>query len=175
MPALTTYQALFTNTVSGTSTNTITYSSIPATYTDLEISILGRGLTASNYADVIVQFNGDSGSNYSRTRIYGNGSSTASDRQLSSGSWGLGLIPAASNAANAAGDIRIMINSYARTTSWKSMLAVTGSESNNGIGFTEVNVGSWRSTAAINSISIFSTPGNFAAGTVVTIWGITAA
>ena len=75
MPA--TYQPIETQTVSGTSTSTVTFSSIPQTYTDLVlVSAITQSADVSNY----LRFNSDTGTNYSRTRLVGTGSSATSVR-----------------------------------------------------------------------------------------------
>jgi hypothetical protein len=66
-------------TANGTGSNsTITFSSIPSTYTDL-VLIIGGGSTSASVVSQL-QFNGDTGSNYSWTALYGTGSAASSAR-----------------------------------------------------------------------------------------------
>ena len=77
MAAGSTYTPIATTTASG-SASSVTFSSIPSTYTDLVIvaDILG----AASTADAVLRFNSDTTSNYSETVIRGDGSSAASAR-----------------------------------------------------------------------------------------------
>jgi len=62
-------------------TATVTFSSIPATYTDL-IVVANTGQPTST-GEIYLRANGDSGSNYSYTVLSGNGSSASSNRAIS--------------------------------------------------------------------------------------------
>lgn len=155
MPA--TYDKINTATASG-SQATISFTSIPATYTDLILVI--NGGTNVGYA---VRLNGDSGSNYSFTRLYGDGSSAVSDRgtnttDITSG-WG----------GNTNNVFTVQIMNYSNTTTNKTALTRIGTNS-----FVVALVGLWRNTAAVNQVSIHGTA-NYAAGTTFNLYGIKAA
>ena len=77
MPVDSTYQAIATNTL-GSGATSVTFSSIPSTYTDLVI--IGQcGVTNTDYLVFRVGNSSvDTGSNYSRTMIEGNGSTATS-------------------------------------------------------------------------------------------------
>ena len=74
--ATNTYTSLFTSTATG-SQSTITFNTIPQTYTDLVLVIAGN--TAS--ITTALRFNNDTGSNYSRTGVRGYSSTADSFRQ----------------------------------------------------------------------------------------------
>ena len=80
MAAGNTYVAIATNTL-GSAAASVTFSSIPGTYTDLVIVTQAISATADN---VGIRFNSDSGSNYSQTWLSGNGTSAISSRYSSS-------------------------------------------------------------------------------------------
>jgi len=63
-----TYTLINSSTLTSATAN-VTFSSIPATYTDLLLIINAQSVQATTYDNVIIQFNADTGSNYSRTRI----------------------------------------------------------------------------------------------------------
>ena len=151
-------------TASGTGSNTtITFSSIPSTYTDL-ILIIGGGSTSASVVSQL-QFNSDTGSNYSWTALFGTGSSASSAR--------------ASNATSAGNCITsniitttiYSIMNYANTTTNKTVIGRGNSTSD----IVDARVSTWRNTAAINRIDVTFNSGNFASGTVVTLYGIKAA
>ena len=75
MPAGPTYEPIATTTLTATN-STVTFSSIPSTYTDLVLIVNSLG-TGSYYS---IQVNGDTATNYSRTRINGNGITVTSAR-----------------------------------------------------------------------------------------------
>jgi hypothetical protein len=74
-----TYTLISANTLSAT-TNTVTFSAIPSTFTDLVLrySIRSNGTEISN-----IRINGSTSSVYSRTRLQGNGSTASSNRDSS--------------------------------------------------------------------------------------------
>lgn len=157
-----TYEPIATVTVT-TATAGISFTNIPGTYTDLVIAGLG---IASADAGINVQFNGDTGSNYSFTFLYGDGTSAVSGRN--------------SNQTNASGG-RLGVNgavslfhimNYSNTTTNKTMI----SRGSNAGALTIAVVSLWRSTAAITSISLArGNGGDFSANTTMTLYGIKAA
>lgn len=162
MAAGSTYTPITTTTVSGSAVANVTWSSISSAYTDL--IIVTNLLTTSGGNGVGIQFNGDTGSNYSFTYMYGNGSLAASGRASSQTN---GQIDR--TAANGAGITHIM--NYSNTTTYKTFVSRgnTGGEV-----FAWVNL--WRSTSAINSIKLFCNDGsNFSVGSQLTLYGILAA
>jgi len=164
-----TYVALQTQVLSS-SASSITFTSIPQTYTDLRLVVTLT--SATNGSSPAMRFNADSGTNYSNTYISGNGS-TASSNRLSNQS----LAYLASATGTATGSPMFVtgdIFSYAGST-YKTYLS-TASNVSGAAGGVERDVGLWRNTAAITSITIIlDTSANFAIGTTATIYGIQAA
>lgn len=170
MAAGITYVPIATTTIG--SNNTITFNSIPGTYTDLRL-VLSGGIT-NDYWDMRWRFNNDSGTNYSQTSLYGDGTSAGSGRTSNATaiSFGIGV---RSNSLNTIARIDIM--NYANTNTYKSCLVEQGSAASGG---SSIVAGTWRSTAAITSIYVFvgaSNNGetNLYAGTTATLYGIAAA
>lgn len=159
-----TYEPIATTTL-GAAAATITFSSIPATYTDIRLVIV---VSQGSGTNISIRFNSDSGSNYSRTRLFGNGSTASSTRASNDDAIDLnreGLsvtIPSL---------YEIDVFSYAGST-FKTLLA-TSNEDRNGSGTIMQTVGLWRDTSAITSILITSLSADtFAAGTTATLYGI---
>jgi hypothetical protein len=157
-----TYEPIATTTLSGGTS--YTFSSIPATYTDLVLVLVVA--TASGGSNLALQYNGDTASNYSFSRVYGTGTTAASSR-------------AANVPDNYVGDLGttistniIQIQNYANTTTYKTAL----SRSNDASQSAQAWVTLWRNTAAINAIKVYSTGGQtFANGSMLTLYGIKAA
>lgn len=161
MPRTATYSLIASNTLGSAQANT-TFSSIPGTFTDLVLVINAKHTADSN---TIIQFNGDTATNYSYTYVYGNGSAASSSRASSSsgplidyyslGGWGT---------------TNLSVMDYANTTTYKTAIS-RGSESVNGAMAVAVL---WRNTAAITSILLKPFTGNFDTGSTFKLYGIQA-
>jgi hypothetical protein len=160
MPA--TYEPIATTTL-GSAASTITFSSIPSTYTDLVIVFAG---TATANLNPLMSFNSDSGTNYSRTYLTGNGSGAFSGRLTSQTSMRL----TDNNLSTTVSLCRISIFSY--TSAVNKTALIEYSSDRNGSGFVERLVGLWRSTASITTVSLSTSTSTFAAGTTATLYGI---
>jgi hypothetical protein len=146
--------------------STITFSSIPSTYTHLQLRLFMVGTNAT--MDVWGRFNSDTGANYMSQRIYGTGSSSAlAGANLTSTK--VDFFAYSNNTQPACAVIDIL--DYANTSKYKTSRSLTGSDTN-GSGFIEFTSGLWQSASAINSIVIFPQVGTFAAGTHAALYGI---
>lgn len=155
-----TYTPIATNTLTS-ATNTISFTSIPGTYTDLVYVFEG---TMTSGTDMMVQFNSDTATNYSSTRLYGNGTSALSTRQTSD----TAFYPAIGSLANRQSIIFQVMN-YSNATTYKTVL----NKANNPAGFVGAHAKLWRSTAAITRIDIIgASSGTFAPGSTFTLYGI---
>jgi hypothetical protein len=160
-----TYDPIATSTVVGGSVSSITFSSIPSTYTDLVLVFDGSMTGGSNAA---VRFNGDTTTKYSATVLYGSGTVAGSVRDVN-----VGLIIVNFAGTTGLRNIsRMMVMNYSNTTTNKTMLFRRDDTHN----ATVAGVGLWRSTAAINSIEFVQTVGAsyFTAGSTLSLYGIKA-
>lgn len=160
-----TYEPIATQTL-GSAAATVTFSSIPSTYTDLVFVINPIG-SVSNY--VRLQVNGDTASNYSRTGLAATGSSAYSYRDSNQTVWG--FIGQSSTSTTAANISILQLMNYSNTTTYKTFMARVGN-ANSG---TEATIGLWRSTAAINSVVFNLDQGTFAIGSNFNLYGIKSA
>jgi hypothetical protein len=156
-----TYEPIATYTVA-TPSASYTFSSIPGTYTDLFLVITGSTTTPGQ--DIQVQFNGDTASNYSRSYLVGTGTVVSSGRDTSQ----IGFIPGGAYLNTM---VRLNIIRYANTNTYKTVLARHDSWDS----YTVENVGLWRNTAAITSLTISTQTFNMGIGSVFTLYGIKAA
>ena len=161
-----TYTPIATTTLASAAAS-YTFSSIPSTYTDLVLVATARNTTATYTATIRV--NGDSGSNYSSTQLYGDGTTAGSNRDTSRTSIDNIYAASSADAANFFNTTLVHIMNYSNATTYKTML----SRSNLGIQIA-ASIGLWRNTAAITSVGIFSAS-NFATGSTFTLYGIQAA
>ena len=157
-----TYTPIATTTL-GSAASQVIFSSISSAYTDL-ILIVNAGLSTQGAMNV--RLNGDTGTNYSTTRLYGNGSTASSDRFSNQDYLDLGFFP---NDLNNNSIIHFM--NYSNTTTNKTILTRW-----NSTGFATATVSLWRSTSAINAIRLYSSLGyNLNAGSTFTLYGVKSA
>ena len=161
----TTYEKIATTTL-GSANNTITFSSIPNTYTDLRLVFVGS-TTAAN--DPYIQFNGVTGSSYSQTSLSGDGSSVSA---TSSGGYTTRFsIPGGRQpTANVMWMWELDLFSYTASTFKTCLFKV--SMDKNGSGSVNHAVGLFGNTSAITSITIAIPTTTYTAGTTATLYGI---
>lgn len=147
------YESIATVTIGSGGSSSITFSSIPQTYTHLQIRATARSSTAGTQVFLYPQYNGDTGNNYTIHYIQGNGSSAGATAYApTAGNFAIDT-PAASANANVFGSAVIDILDYTNTNKYKTMRSLTGYD-NNGSGFVDFMSGLWTNTAAITSITI---------------------
>jgi hypothetical protein len=167
--ATSTYTPLATTTL-GSSVNSYTFSSIPSTYTDL---IIVQSAFVANQDQTRIQFNSDTGSNYSNTDLWGSGSAAGSVRSTSQTSMQTAYY-AAVDISPAVTTWIYQIMNYSNTTTYKTVL-VRANNAASGRGV-DASVGLWRSTAAITSVSLnMDSAHQFTSGSTFSLYGIKAA
>lgn len=159
-----TYDCIATNTVTGSSTITVTFSSIPATYTDL-IVVSNYKAVSNNY--LMMRFNGDTGFNYARTEMLGNGTS-ATSQALNNEHYA--YIHSVYANAGEMGTFVTHIMNYANTNVFKTII----SRANNVSTGTGLVVNLWRDTSAINTILLTPIGTGFDVSSTFTLYGIKA-
>jgi hypothetical protein len=161
----TTYEPIATTTL-GSAQASVTFSSISGSYTDLVVVIEGAATTS--FGQVQMRFNGDTGTNYSTTYVWGTGSAAVSDRDsnISTGGSNPGFL------GTARGNNVINIQNYSNTTTNKTAIARSSIPGNR----VAATVNLWRSTAAINEVRFNILGGDtFTSGSTFTLYGINAA
>jgi hypothetical protein len=161
-----TYTPIATTTL-GSAQASYSFTSIPSTYTDLVLVFNGGSTGAA--VNAVVQFNGDTGSNYSHRQVSGDGTTASSHGATNTTSIYLNYDGYMTNALSTV-DIA-HIQNYSNTTTYKTLLA----RANNSAQGTGASVGLWRSTAAINRVDVIAPGSTFLAGSTFTLYGILAA
>jgi hypothetical protein len=173
MAAGATYEPISTQTLSSAQSS-VTFSSIPGTYTDLILVVDAKTATTAN-SDIILRFNSDTGTNYSWTYMYGSGVISASGRNSNENGSRINYF-VTPGVTNWGFNSITQIMNYSNSTTYKTHLTRDNSNaSDSSYKGTEAIVGLWRSTAAITSITIVPSGQNFASGAILTLYGITAA
>lgn len=172
--ATNTYVALRTETVTGSPVASVTFNLTGISgYTDLVIVGQYGSTVTEDYLKM--QFNSDTTTNYSSTRIDGNGSSARSTKTANQNYVWLDWNSSCENALTKM--TRVNIINYANTTTFKTVLvrgdrATATTPTYTG---TEAIVSLWRKTPeAITSIVLTMNFGNIAAGSTFSLYGIKA-
>ena len=166
-------QHIETVTVGSGGAASITFSAIPADYTDLVIVTSLRSARANAIDGLLISFNGSS-SNFTARILLGYSTAALSD------SYTVGraaIISGASSTASTFGSQSFYIPNYAGSAN-KSYSVDSVSENNSGASFAatqEITAGLWSQTAAITSITLTSdTASNLAEFSSASLYGITA-
>ena len=154
--------------ISGSGVSSVTFSSIPQTYASLQI----RGFcTDAGANSVQMRINSDSGTNYARHALSGNGSTTGASGAASTSNILIGGYRSGfSSSASFLGGIIVDIHDYTSTSRYKTTRSFNGYDAN-GSGTVELNSGLWQSTSAVTSITI-SMPSNFSTGSTFALYGM---
>lgn len=158
------FVSIATVSVGSGGASTVEFTSIPSTYTHLQIRALGRMTNSGTSTGTItMRFNTDTSSNYNAHRILGENGTVYAQNQAASyvdfvGQWTL-----ASSTASVFGVTIIDILDYANTNKYKTIRSLNGSEGNStSISDVALSSGLWRSTSAIDTIKFSGT--NFSGG-----------
>lgn len=165
-----TYEPIATTTLG--SAGTITFSSIPTTYTDLRVVLTGKGLSGTPNDNVRIVLNSDTSATYSYTELYGGGTPTCVSYATQFNMY------LNSNNANLSDTVptfyTIDFFQYKNTSINKAFLA-TANMDLNGSGSVAYTSGLWRSNSAISTILLTNGAASYSAGTTATLYGIKAA
>jgi hypothetical protein len=137
----------------------VEFTSIPATYTHLQIRAIGRSTRAENNTALNMQFNSDTGSNYSWHRLDGDGASASASSATTQTSIIVDRFTASTATASQFGAFVLDILDYANTNKYKTTRNLGGYD-NNGNGLITLGSGLWQNTNAITSIKLIDRSGN---------------
>lgn len=163
-----TYEPIATTTL-GSNASSVTFSSIPQTYTDLVLVISTVPYTNSE-GSIRMRFNSDSGTNYSSTYLFGDSGGAQSGRASNSTNIPLSYGNALNNPRYTS--IIAQIMNYSNTTTYKTVLNRNGFATD----WTAAFVSLWRNTNAISTIVVDVTYiYDIGAGSTFTLYGIKSA
>jgi hypothetical protein len=168
----TSYESIATVTVGSGGSASITFSSIPATYTHLQVRSIARSTQAVADFAVLMYFNAVSTqpSNYSGHGLRGNGSSTSAFGGTTE--W-IQSIGSAANATSGVFGVQIWdILDYTNTNKNKVVRTLGGFD-NNGNGIVQLSSGMLHSSQpVISSITFFTSGGDFTEYSQFALYGI---
>jgi hypothetical protein len=158
-----------------TTTASVTFSSLAtlaAGYQHLQIRLTARTNVASDNDVYRIQLNGDTGTNYSSHRMYGNGSSVVANAYTSEDFMrNLGAIAGNTATANVFGAGIIDILDAFEATKYTTVRSFSGTWRTTS-GLVGLQSGMWMNTAAVSSILIDGLSGSFVAGSRFTLIGL---
>ena len=164
------YESIATTTVGSGGATDITFSSIPSTFTHLQIRGIGR-TTTGNFPTTLLYFNSDTGSNYSWHQVLGDAGGVAA---AGAASQTLMVLPPTSGSTQSASifaGMVIDILDYKDTSKYKTVRAIGGID-NNSTGQITYNSANWRNTNAITTVKLSPGSGSFAEYTQFALYGI---
>lgn len=172
-PALnaTSFESIATVTVGAGGSAYAEFTSIPSTYTHLQIRSIAKSSTTAGRIDI--QFNSDTGTNYANHFLDGTGSSVSAGAETSNGKISIYYLMTASTNANMFSGGVIDILDYKNTNKYKTLRALVGNDQN-GSGDITLQSGLWQNTNAITSIKLTPQTGNLAQYSSFALYGIKA-
>lgn len=169
MGAVGTHTLIQKITVGSAGTASVTFSSIPATYTDLKIMWSARSARVANTDDMVIGFNGVN-TNLTGRYLWGTGTAAASgtDTQVLVGEY-----PTANSTASTFSNCEVIIPNYT-SANYKSFSADTVGENNATLAYAALVAGLWSSSAAITSITLKTgSASNLVQFSTFSLYGIT--
>lgn len=170
------YESIATSTVGAGGTATITFSSIPSTYTHLQVRFIAKNAGTGSADDFFgnISFNSDTTyTNYNNHRLSGNGATAFGGAIQSAGNYALlgNAINSGTGTTSIFSGGVIDILDYANTNKYKTGRSLVGND-RNGSGNIYFLSSLWMNTAAINRIDITCSGGNFTQYSSFALYGI---
>lgn len=167
------YESISTYTLS-TTTASVTFSSIPQTYKDLQLRMFVResGANTGINSALFLRFNGDTNVSYARFGLNGNGSTVAlvdavTDNKIVLGD---GLVQGGST-TGIFGAYIVDIYDYTSSTYKKTTRSIAGAHNTTGQ-ITSMYTNTWNIVDAITSIIVLPETNSLATGSVIALYGI---
>ena len=160
------YDSIATTTL-GTATASITFSSIPATYTHLQIRALTSNASYSTSSASLYLNSDTTAGNYRNHYLFGSGSSAAAGTDGNSA--GNGMMGSGMSTGPAAWVIDLL--DYKDTNKYKTIRLLNGWDAN-GSGYVWFGSNLWMNTAAVSTFTITAGAGTFAQYSSFALYGI---
>lgn len=167
------FESIATVTVGSGGSASITFSSIPATYTHLQIRCLMQETQAgTDWDNFNAVFNSDTGANYTRHFLEGNGATVTAFGAANRSAAFVGMVSRSGAGASVFGTNIIEILDYANSNKYKTVRSLAGFDRNGG-GSVGLFSSAWLSTSAITSIVLTADSGsNFSQYSSFALYGI---
>ena len=172
-PSTNSYESIATVSVGSGGVANVEFTSIPSTFEHLQIRLIARNTENDTGAgaDLRMQLNGDTGSNYASHNLRGDGASATATAASSQAQMRLSVTIRDGRTANAFNAGVIDILDYTSTNKNTTVRSLDGYDSN-GAGQIYFSSGLYNSTNAITSIKLFADAFNFAQYSTFALYGI---
>jgi hypothetical protein len=161
------YESISTVNVGAGGTGSVSFSSIPSTYTHLQLRITAL---LGGVDDVIMRLNSDSANNYIGHGVLGNGATPSSATLFGGAYSGIAIFYAPYSGVPIPSVTDIL--DYKNTNKFKTTRSLYGAE-NNTLGRVQFNSGLWRSTSAVTDILVLPSSGaTFSQYSTFALYGI---
>jgi hypothetical protein len=148
------------------------FTAIPQNFRHLQVLFQGRGLSAALNTNLFCTLNGDVGANYMFQRLQALSTGVTSTDFVTSTEMSATIV-ANTAPANVADMVEMVFAGY--RTPWQKTALFRGgmrtTDATGGMNFRQY-IWYWRNVAAINALNIFTSPGNLAAGSVISLYGL---
>jgi hypothetical protein len=167
------YESISTVTVGSGGAATVSFTSIPSTYTHLQVRFLARSTfnNSGNSVNCYYILNSDTATNYSQHAMRGDGATVFASGNANQTAMyaGAGIADAGSTASVFSGGVLDLLD-YGNTNKYKTARLLNGFDRNGG-GQIVFSSGSWRSTSAVTTLTL-STDSNWAEYSSFALYGI---
>jgi hypothetical protein len=155
------YESIATVTVGSSGAANVEFTSIPSTFSHLQIRYIVRNDFTSGASNFLEgQFNSDTGNNYAAHWLFGNGSTVTAGASSSRSTIRSGIVTSTYSGSSSAFSVGVIdILDYANTSKYKTVRALGGYDSNNVSaepGYASFISSLWQNTNAITSIKLFN-------------------
>ena len=174
----TSFESIATATVGAGGQSSVEFTSIPSTYTHLQIRMVARYTSTENSGKpVYMQFNSDTGANYFYHRLQGY--ANLSETGISAGDGTnvsfirIGYTTGTATPNSYSAHVVDLLD-YANTNKNKTIRNLSGWEINDNSGYRAVGIdsGAWNSTSAVTSIKIYPSDNSWAQYSSFALYGI---
>jgi hypothetical protein len=162
----TTYNLISSVTVGSGGASYVEFTSIPQTYTDLNIILSGRNTSSGDWFSM--NFNGST-STFTGRQIFADGAGIYSYSKTNADEHG--VIPNSSTTASVFGNVNLYIPNYTSSNS-KSFSVDSATENMAGTAYRVLGAGLWSTSSAITSIRLIISANNFAEFSSAELYGI---
>lgn len=145
------FESIATVTVGSGGASSIEFTSIPGTYQHLQVRGVAKAAGGTSWYNGALTFNSDTATNYSVHILQGQGTAASAAGYVNTSSIYTPMLAAGNKTYFGAWVIDLL--DYADTSKYKTVRSFTGTDQN-GSGYVQLTSGSWRSTAAISSVTI---------------------
>lgn len=165
------YESIATITVGAGGSASIDFTSIPSTFTHLQLRGIVKNTAAStSVSSGYFRLNNDTGANYATHYLNGSGSAVGAGG-IASQTSAYSLTDIGANATSVFGGFVMDILDYKNTSKYKTVRSLTGVD-NNGSGYLQIFSGLWMSTSAVDRVTLIPGSNNFAQYSTVALYGI---